>query len=294
MDFVGIGCASSGTTWLHSALAEHPEICMPKTKELMFFNKNPLWATQANYHKGLSWLAKQFRHCSGVVVKGEISPIYISCPESAQLIHCHRLDIKLLVSFRNPVDRLYSMYYMLSRLYPLPDTFDEFLQQRPELIASGHYHTLISNYLEFFSRSQFHFILYDDIISDPAQVIRQLYEFLGVTSGYQSRLTAKRINPRRTCRSTLLRNMLGSGAEQLKQGATRMRINSALSTLGVHRLARWIADLNTKPMATPPMNPTVRRWLIDAYADEIRGLERLLGRDLSHWLENVELNNIEK
>ena len=245
-----------------------------------------MWAAHSNHHKGLPWLAKQFGHCPCNVVKGEFNTVYISCPESAQLIYRHRPDIKLLVAFRNPLDRLYSMYYMLSRLYPLPDTFEEFLQQRPEFIATGHYHTLISNYLEFFPRSQFHFILYDDICSDPAQVIRQLYEFLGVYAGHQSQFEAKRINTRRTCRSSLLRNMLGFVSEQFKQGQTRLRINSALSTLGVHTMARWIADLNTKHVVTPPMNSIIRLRLIDAYTDEVCRLQSLIGRDLSHWLED--------
>jgi hypothetical protein len=47
-DFVGIGAQKAGTTWLSSNLQLHPEIWMPKIKELHYFNeriddpKNPL------------------------------------------------------------------------------------------------------------------------------------------------------------------------------------------------------------------------------------------------------------
>ena len=47
-DFVGIGAQKAGTTWLGHNLQLHPEIWMPKIKELHYFNeriddpKNPL------------------------------------------------------------------------------------------------------------------------------------------------------------------------------------------------------------------------------------------------------------
>jgi hypothetical protein len=38
-DFIGIGAQKAGTTWLHRNLQAHPEIWMPKEKELHYFNK---------------------------------------------------------------------------------------------------------------------------------------------------------------------------------------------------------------------------------------------------------------
>lgn len=36
-DFLGIGTARSASTWLHSRLSQHPDVYLPKLKELHFF-----------------------------------------------------------------------------------------------------------------------------------------------------------------------------------------------------------------------------------------------------------------
>jgi hypothetical protein len=48
-DFIGIGAQKAGTTWLHRNLQAHPEIWMPKEKELHYFDekikqKGGLWS----------------------------------------------------------------------------------------------------------------------------------------------------------------------------------------------------------------------------------------------------------
>src|SRR5947207_15861690 len=37
-DFLGIGAARAGTTWLHSNLRRHPQIWLPPVKELHYFD----------------------------------------------------------------------------------------------------------------------------------------------------------------------------------------------------------------------------------------------------------------
>ena len=37
--FLGIGAQRAGTTWLHSTLASHPEIWMPRIKEIHYFDR---------------------------------------------------------------------------------------------------------------------------------------------------------------------------------------------------------------------------------------------------------------
>src|SRR5215210_7222727 len=38
-DFIGIGAQKAGTTWLHRNLQAHPQIWMPKEKELHYFDE---------------------------------------------------------------------------------------------------------------------------------------------------------------------------------------------------------------------------------------------------------------
>ena len=38
-DFLGIGVQKGGTTWLYENLRNHPEIFMPRVKEIQYFNE---------------------------------------------------------------------------------------------------------------------------------------------------------------------------------------------------------------------------------------------------------------
>ena len=51
-DFVVIGAQKAGTTSLHRMLRQHPQIHMPRTKELHYFD--------FNYERGAEWYAAQF------------------------------------------------------------------------------------------------------------------------------------------------------------------------------------------------------------------------------------------
>ena len=112
LDFVSIGCARSGTTWLRECLQEHPQICVSDLKELCYFCSDPQWAPFSNNFRSENWLNKRFSHYKPGQIKGELTPFYISDPTSPVLIKKAFPDIKILVSYRNPVDRLYSMYYI--------------------------------------------------------------------------------------------------------------------------------------------------------------------------------------
>ncbi|RYJ02932.1 MAG: sulfotransferase, partial [Actinomycetales bacterium] len=52
--FLCIGAQKCGTTWLASAVAQHPEVGTGRKKELHFFDQ------RAAYERGLDWYESQF------------------------------------------------------------------------------------------------------------------------------------------------------------------------------------------------------------------------------------------
>ena len=46
-----------------------------------------------------------------------------------------------------------------------------------------------------------------------------------------------------------------------------------------------LLQMNSEPRARSPMDPQLRRQLLDEFEPEIERLGRLIGRDLSPWLE---------
>ncbi len=54
-DFIGLGAQRAGTTWIHACLYEHPQIYMPLTKEIHFFDY---------YSNGFQWYEDHFQNCA--------------------------------------------------------------------------------------------------------------------------------------------------------------------------------------------------------------------------------------
>jgi hypothetical protein len=72
----------------------------------------------------------------------------------------------------------------------------------------------------------------------------------------------------------------GSLATSSPRSATHLLVNRVRQVFGSRMLA--------KP---PPIDPTIRRELLEVYKKDIPKLEELVGRDLSLWLEDEDRKN---
>ena len=118
--FIIAGAGKSGTTALWAYLNQHPEICMSRIKEPMFFTnllgyrqggsiEAPVY--EGRYKSGLEWYEKLFAKCCQKRALGEASTAYMYAKDAAGLIKKTLPEVKLIFLLRNPVDRLYSNYW---------------------------------------------------------------------------------------------------------------------------------------------------------------------------------------
>jgi Sulfotransferase domain len=164
VDFVGVGATKSGTSWLATCLAEHPEVCIADCKELNYFCEKAIWPEfRINHGLGPSWLADRFAHCKSGQRLGEFSPNYLCDPRSPHLIFRHNPQCRLIFCFRRPVEALASFYYQVRRESPVAETFEVFLDDNPEIQRMGLYHLHVQAFLKVFPRNQCLFLLLDDI-----------------------------------------------------------------------------------------------------------------------------------
>src|SRR5207248_7599894 len=108
-DFLIIGTAKSGTTTLHGWVSEHPFVVPAVTKEVHFFDYE--------FYRGFDWYRSHFplasareehvREHGRPFLTGEASPTYISHQWAPDRIAEALPDVKLIVAFRNPIDRAY-------------------------------------------------------------------------------------------------------------------------------------------------------------------------------------------
>jgi hypothetical protein len=291
IDFCGVGVAKAGTSWIARCLGEHPAVCMARFKETNFFLRKHVSARlpgsrpkdASRYDEGLEWYRRMFQHHEPGQLRGEYSPAYFGDPESAGLLHDHNPQMKLLCSFRDPADAAYAGYHQVSLVRLVPETFEVFLDQHPEMLAYGRYHTNLQPFLERFPREHVHLMLYDDIRADPGAAYRGLCDFLGIDASFVPPSLTSRVNPRTVLRSrTLLRLRCALRAAVGSTAVTR-KARRAIVRLGADRLVLKLLSLNERPGTVPPLAAETRRRLVDHFREETEALGDLLGRDLSHW-----------
>jgi len=112
-DFLGIGAAKTGTSWLWKNLKRHRDIWTPKSKEIHFFDRrieNRLFPLIPNE------LEAKIRYSSFFLrgklmgkLTGEVTPAYAILPEEKiKLINSWMPDVKIIFIMRDPVLRAWS------------------------------------------------------------------------------------------------------------------------------------------------------------------------------------------
>ena len=267
-NFLIIGVPRGGTGWLYNNLRTHPEIFMPLQKEIHFFDRN--------YHQGIQYYEQFFKDVHQEKAIGEASPAYFHTAEVPERIYEDLgPNIKLIVSLRNPAERLYSSFWLTKDKYKSNRglSFEEKLKQKPQYIEEGYYVDHINRYLRYFNKNQLLFLSFDDIKKNPEDLLKKIYAFLEVDTEHISPLLNFEINSAKSRPSI--------GKNPLIYYSYRV-----IKKLGLKQLAYKVEKFNK--IEYPPMNPDTKKWLVkEMYQDKNRQLQDLIGIDNSHW------NNIE-
>ena len=283
LDFVGVGAAKSGTTWLAKCLSEHPQLCMAEPMALNYFCEKAIWPEfRVNRRIGPQWLAERFIHCKSGQLLGEFSPNYLCDPQSPHLIFDHNPQCRLIFSFRHPVDALTSFYYQIAKESLVPETLEGFLVDYPEVRQMGLYHLHVQAFLKVFPREQCLFFLFDDIKRDARTVLQHCFSFLGVACDFVPPSLNRRVNERKIARSKALMAAINRARHFLQKHASG-RQQVWFWKLKVYRLHDWVQQRNLKSFTPPPIKEATRTRLLDFYRDDTRALSRFLKRDLSDW-----------
>lgn len=190
VSFLIAGVQKGGTTALFDYLGDYPDIALPRTKELHFFDDDAQdWATPdyAGYHARFPDPAG--RPC------GEATPIYAYWPNSLERIAAYNPAMKLILVLRDPVDRAWSHWRMEYARSVEPHPFAWCIRQgRQRLfdaepwghhrefsyVERGFYGELAERLLGLFPRDQLLFLTSDDLRANPAATLARVRTFLGL------------------------------------------------------------------------------------------------------------------
>jgi hypothetical protein len=211
--FLIIGAQKCGTTSLFHYLSQHPDLNLPVTKEIHFFD--------LQYEKGIDWYESKFPSAdtSCEKITGEASPYYLFHPLVPERVATHFPTIKLIVMLRNPVDRAYSHFMHQRKLNEEPiDLFetaiamedvrttgeeeklkfglvDESLpHRRHSYVNRGYYYEQIKRWLKYFPMSQLLFVKSEELFQHPTKVLEEIYIFLNISRIMPSNLKPKNTN----------------------------------------------------------------------------------------------------
>jgi hypothetical protein len=268
--FFIIGPPRTGTSWLHEVLSKCACLSHP-TKETRFFDKH--------YDRGLEWYGSHYRKVTEGRLIGEVAPTYFASPEARERIARLVPQAKIVCTFRNPVDRIFSLY-RLKRAYGfIPWNFEEALERDPELMESSRYAAHLKEWQKTFGQSQVMATTHDDMQADPQAYLDRLVDFLGLP-----RVRLVPAHSRRVLTSedmTVPRNYyLTRGAILLAEWSRAQRLDTIVAAA-----KKWGA-LKLFVGGGPPFPelPVVQRAKLRAlFRPDVDELEGMLNRDLSAW-----------
>lgn len=197
-DFIVIGAEKAGTTWLSARLNEQCGIAFSRPFEISFFDN------EGNYAKGPGWYASHFSHTGNCELVGEKTPGYFwtmrpasaGSSDIAERMHALLPNTKLIVIFRDPVDRGISAFnhYVRTRdISPFADP-DPIMERALDidedpfgLVSQGLYAQSLTRYLSVYPREQIQTLFFeDDIVKRPMATVARTLQFLGQPTDSQT------------------------------------------------------------------------------------------------------------
>lgn len=211
-DFIGIGTAKSGTTWIDRNLRIHPQVWMPCIKEIQYFSERHLgqvekWAGEhrhrltrkmleqpdhPNYQQAShiartsavddDWYLRIFDYSPPGLICGEISPVYCMIDEVG-IRHIERINpqMRYLLAFRDPVERAWSNVRMIAGIKQrqTPDDYYQ-LALKSDAISRSRYDQILIRWEAQVDSERLHICFFDDIRDQPNNVLHDLCRFLGI------------------------------------------------------------------------------------------------------------------
>lgn len=192
IDFIIAGAQKCGTTALHECLIAHPEIFMPKNKEVHYFDNEHLYKNDPGYKRYHSF----FDEHEDQKVLGEATPIYIYWHGALERIHQYNKEMKVIIILRNPIERAYSHWNMERSRGNEHLPFIEAIQQEISRCADilpaqhrvysyvdrGHYIDQLRKLWNIFPKKQTLIINSTSLRHDQRDTLLEVYEFLGIES----------------------------------------------------------------------------------------------------------------
>ena len=298
-DALLIGAPKAGTSALHAALAQHPQVFASRVKEPKYYlcgdAPPPAYRGPGDAHSQQEWVWRRpdyqalFTGAPAGTVRLESTPFYLYSPDARRRIAEDLPEVKLVAVVRDPIDRAYSnwMHLWSDGLEPEAD-FVAAWQAEDARVAAGwapfwHYRRMgrygeqLADLFERVERDRVLVLRYRQLVDQPVDTLNRVARFLGVAEDLVATVPPDNsrgyVEPGR--RARLLGPVIRAGAAA-----------GAYAPPQVWRRASkpFVAALQRGgPEQRPRLTPDQRAALLDSCADDIDTLESVLGESFADW-----------
>lgn len=298
-NFIIIGPPKCASTSLNFYLGQHPEIFVAKIKETRFFS--------LHYDKGMDFYTPHFKDAGKAKAIGEATPSYSFLPFVADRIKQHLPNAKLILCFRNPLDRAFSSWLMQKgigkELLPFREAIDINKKQMGYItlegaegaktwtqnignysaddtrlrtyLQAGMFAEILKIWYKRFNPGQVKVVFLDDLKNDFDGTLKSIFNFLGVDDSF--------IIPNKE----IVNFHFDRKANKLSNKIFGIKGTRFLNDL----TPKFIKNKLKKAWKTkvpPKLEMEDRLYLWDIYKEDIAELEKMLNRNLSDWDPNFK------
>jgi hypothetical protein len=312
-NFFIVGAPKAGTTSLFHHLNQHPQIYMSPLKETCYFSEEmrlerfapqlqPLVRDgEARLREYLDapslgprfggivseWedYCRLFAGAGEQTAVGEASPCYLWSKTAPVRIAACNPNAKVIMILRNPIDRAFSQYLQMANYGDCPSGFEQHLKaclsntRKDEIsmlhpfLEFGSYSSQVERYRSVFPSRRIGLWLYEE--THQSEFLPNVYDFLGVDRSFAADTSIRHLEQK------VLRAPKVSRALRISTITNRMRWMIPASVRPVVRSVLYRTRGEAK------MSERERAMLVEYYLPDIRKLELVLGRDLSHWVTGL-------
>jgi hypothetical protein len=298
-DAVIIGAPKAGTSALHAALAQHPQIYASPVKEPKYYMcwdaPPPAYRGPGDAHSNQEWIWRRgdyetlFRGAPDDAVKLESTPFYLYLANARRRIAEELPNVKLIVIVRDPIDRAYSnwMHLWADGLEPIAD-FVEAWQAEDGRLADGwapfwHYRRLgrygeqLADLFGRVERERVFVLRYWQLVFQPNETLNRAVRFLGIAEDQVIAIPSDNARP---------------FVEPGVRAAVLGRVIRACAAAGNYlppqvwrQASKPLVSLLQRggPIQRPKLPAEQRAALLGDCADDVALLEQTLGESFQDW-----------
>jgi hypothetical protein len=298
-DVLIMGAPKAGTSALHAALAQHPQISASPVKEPKYYMcwdaPPPAYRGPGDAHSNQEWTWRRadyealFRDAPEDALRLESTPFYLYMPGARRRIAEELPEAKLIVIVRDPIDRAYSnwMHLWVDGLEPVSD-FVEAWHAEDRRVAEGwapfwHYHRLgrygeqLTDLFGLVARERVFVLRYWQLVSHPDETLDRVARFLGIAEDQVTTIPPDNARPfvEPGLRAAVLGRVIRAGSTVASHAPPQIwrRVSKPLVSL-LHHGGR---------SQRPKLAPEQRTALLGDCLDDIALLEQTLGESFEDW-----------